>query len=96
MTTVTLTLTPELAQQLWVSASGSFLDAQPERFEHMQVLQVPFGHEFKEGTTFWCSTASDAPCGISPKPNSKPLSGLALSTYSVGEEPERRPYPCNE
>jgi len=60
MTTVTLTLTPELAQQLWVSASSSFLDAQPERFEHVQLLRVPFGHEFKGGTMFWCSTASDA------------------------------------
>jgi hypothetical protein len=55
-----LNLTPELAQKLWVSASGSFLDDQPERFEHTQLLQVPFGDEFKEGTMFWCATASDA------------------------------------
>ena len=60
MTTVTLTLTPELAQQLWVTATDSFLDDQPERFEHMQLLQVPFGDEFKDGTMFWCATSWDA------------------------------------
>jgi hypothetical protein len=60
MTTVTLDFTPELAEQLSVRVSRSFLDARPERFEHLQLLQVPFGDEFKEGTMFWCATASDA------------------------------------
>jgi hypothetical protein len=60
MTTVTLTLNPELAQQLWVTATSCFFNAQPERFEHMELLQVPFEDKFKEGTMFWCATASDA------------------------------------
>lgn len=60
MTTVTLDLTPELAQTLWVSSTECFFNEQPDRFEHVEITQVPFGDQFEKGTMLWSRTAADA------------------------------------
>lgn len=60
MTQITLTLTPELAETLYSIACECFLNDQPDRFEHVEVNQVPFGDGFDKGTMFWSEVASDA------------------------------------
>ncbi|MBW4079175.1 MAG: hypothetical protein HIU84_11830 [Acidobacteria bacterium] len=60
MTMVNLVITPELAGTLYDTASECFFNDQPERFEHVELNQVPFGTEFDKGTLFWSTTAADA------------------------------------
>ena len=56
---ITLTLSPAQAGLLWSQSCENLLASQPNRFEHLEIDVLPFGHEFEGGTMFWCEMASD-------------------------------------
>lgn len=61
MTVFNMILNPELVSLLsYQQCSGSLLESQPSRFEHVEIGQVPFGSTFINGTMSWCSCAADS------------------------------------
>lgn len=61
-TTVTLTMeiTPELADRLVGMRCHNFVPEQPDRFEPAEADNDPSAAEFSDGVLMWCHTASDA------------------------------------
>ena len=56
-----MNLSPELASLLsYEECSGSLLESEPSRFEHLEISQVPFGATFIHGTMSWCRCAADS------------------------------------
>jgi len=60
MTTIAVTLTPELADKLSTVKTKCFFEEQSGRFDHAEMIDTPFEADFAQGTMFWCDTVSDA------------------------------------
>lgn len=59
-TTLSVAVTPDLAEHLWVMATANVSSEQPDRFYAMEKSAEPNEAGVADGTMFWCDSASDA------------------------------------